>query len=38
MTVDLGGYNMDGFRLDLIYNVNILLTKYWKVMGKPKSV
>jgi hypothetical protein len=36
MTIDLGGYNMDGVMLGLGFKVNIFHKKYWEVMGKPK--
>jgi hypothetical protein len=38
MTTELGGYEMDGVMLDLGFDVNILLNKYWEVMGKWKLV
>jgi hypothetical protein len=38
MTIELGGYDMDGFMLDIGSDVNILPNKSWEVMGKPKLV
>jgi hypothetical protein len=38
MTKEIGGYDIDGAMLDLGSNVNILLKKYWEMMGKPKLV
>jgi hypothetical protein len=38
MTIDIGGYDMDGVMLDLGSDVNILPKKSWEVMGKPKLV
>jgi hypothetical protein len=35
MTIELGGYDMDGVMLDLGFDMNIFLKKYWEVMGKP---
>jgi hypothetical protein len=38
MTIELGGYDMDGVMLDLGSDVNIFPKKSWEVMGKPKLV
>jgi uncharacterized protein YxjI len=32
MTVELGGCDMDGNLLDMGFDVNIVLKKYWEVM------
>jgi hypothetical protein len=36
MTKELGGYDIDGFMLDMVSNVHIFSKKYWEVRGKPK--
>jgi hypothetical protein len=36
MMIDLGGYEMDGFMLDLGSNMKILRKKSWKAMSNPK--
>jgi hypothetical protein len=33
MTIELGGYDMDGVMLDLGSDVNILPKKCWEVVG-----
>jgi hypothetical protein len=38
MTTKLGGHEMDGVMLDLGFDMNILLKKFWEVMGKPQLV
>jgi len=38
MIVKVGGYDMDGFVLDLGSDVNIFSNKYWEVMGKLELV
>jgi hypothetical protein len=34
MTVDLGGYDMDGVMLDLGFDVKFFPKKLWELMGK----
>jgi hypothetical protein len=36
MTIEIGGYDMDGVMLDMASDVNIFSKKYWEVMGNPK--
>jgi hypothetical protein len=38
MKVELRSYEMDGVMLDLGSDVNILLKKYWELMGNPNLV
>ena len=38
MTIELGGYDMDGVMLDLCSNINIFSKKSWEVIGKSKLV
>jgi hypothetical protein len=35
MIVEIEIYEMNNFKLDLGYNVNIFPKKYWDLMGKP---
>jgi hypothetical protein len=38
MTIELGGYDMEGVMLDMGSDMNIFMKKYWEVMGKTKLV
>jgi hypothetical protein len=38
MAYELGSYEMDGVKLDLGSNMNILSKNSWELMGKPKLV
>jgi hypothetical protein len=38
MIIEIGGYDMDGFMLDMGSNVNIISKKSWEFKGKPINV
>jgi hypothetical protein len=38
MKIELKSYDMHGVTLDLGFDANILLKKYWELMGKPNLV